>query len=133
MKKTTLVLLLAATLQAHAQATNKKTLVEFKCTCEENLSLRYAAAVRDLLAKSPRYEEVHANSGIFYSWQVSVVSSGLSDRDRTNSDSIALSVVVTKGGFLMTHAVLLCGSGRLQGCAENTLAALDKEVSESEQ
>lgn len=109
-----------------------KTGVKFTCTCEDNLGARYATAVRDLIASSPRYELASEFSGKngttpFVNWGIRVVS--VDPSAGNNGNDTVLSVVITLGQYYLTHSVQYCTSARVKDCAANAIALLDGQVS----
>jgi hypothetical protein len=124
MKYLALLLLLSNT--AFGQASGSvKLKIKFVCTCDDSVGVRYATALRDLIAKSPRYVETNDFSeGTSRHLGIRVVSVDQDD-DHTGR-STAMSIVFTSGSDVyLTHAVQTCGINRVESCAADTLADLD--------
>jgi hypothetical protein len=126
-----LLLLLSLCRPALAQDQPKRIPVKFVCDCTDPVGLLYATAFRDLLAKSPRFEaavnfdKTGGTPPNNPSMQVSVVTLNAWNA----GDQAALSEVILVGETtLATHSVRVCGRTKAAGCAEDTLAQLDKVV-----
>jgi hypothetical protein len=119
------------TLSAPAFAQASKTPVHFQCQCDDAVGARYATAVRDLIAKSPRYIAVpdfivgdtkdgHWNYGI------RVISLDPSTNNIGNMSAIA--IVITFGPLFDNTQIQTCYASDIQTCADNTMAFFDKTV-----
>lgn len=131
-----LVLLFASaiTFGQNVQKSNK-TRIHFSCSCDDVVGSRYATALRDLIASSPRYElaasaEIKPNNAkepTTYNWQLSVVSVDLDQP--AAGHATALSVVLLIGNtFYWTNWVQTCGAHATSDCAAMTLADIDNQL-----
>jgi hypothetical protein len=86
----------------------------------------FAYAMRDLLAKSPRYREATPQDGSNV-FRISVVAEvdQTDYRDPLTPITVALSVVFLRHGDFLGHIVQSCGSAKLEACAQEALTALD--------
>ena len=106
--------------------------VRFSCSCEDQVGARYATALRDLLASSPRYTETPYASEPkgpdskekIYHWEIQVVSIDVDDPALGHQS--ALSVVFMVDDVLLSHHIQTCGASVVSQCAATTLASLDK-------
>jgi len=106
----------------------EKIQVKFDCTCVDPVAARYATAMRDVLAKSPRYVETYlskdpAKDGGDY-WNISVVSLPVNSDD----NAAALSIVFKIGNTYINHLVQVCGTNKVEGCADDTIAQMDSTI-----
>ena len=120
---------------AFAQS-SPKTGVKFACICEDAVGARLATAVRDLIAVSPRYKsvadfQIGKPPKITYNWGIRVVSL---DPSKSETDaggrSTVISFVITLGPIYFFQGVETCGLTKVQDCAEDLIADLDRQVSE---
>jgi hypothetical protein len=108
-----------------------KTGVKFVCTCTDTVGARYATAVRDLIATSPRYKpaaefiEGPENSKI-YNMGIRVTS--LDPQVGNPGNGSALAITITWGALYMTNYIQICPSRDVQTCAANTIADLDSQL-----
>ena len=105
--------------------------VKFSCTCNDTVGARYATAVRDLIAVSPRYKLVGdfvegSKSARVFNMGIRVVS--LDPQGGSPGNGTALATVITWGYLYATNTLQICTSEAVQTCAANTIATLDSEV-----
>jgi hypothetical protein len=124
---TTLVFGVLPLVNAQAQ---EKTKIAFQCQCSQPVAAMYASKVRDLLAISPRYVEGKFSDKEPEGWKLSVVTTNIPSGDLAPS-SVAMSIVLTLGGFLVSHDVQVCGTQKVDVCASTTLADLDSDIQSS--
>jgi hypothetical protein len=125
-----LVTILSATCcfsQTAVYGAKAKTKIAFNCACDDVVGSRYATAFRDLLAKSPRYEETDISKDA--AWDLQVVSV---DVDRTDSGhETAISFTINRHGLYRDSWVSVCGSNKVSSCAADDFSALDDKVQRS--
>lgn len=103
-----------------------KTPLVIVCSCEDLNARGFEAAVRDVLAASPRYYEVHADqTDKTEHYRLLLVA--IDDAD----SSVAVSFVVLRGNYFMTTGVRVCGLNKMAWCANNILAAADHAIQSS--
>ena len=116
-------LLLLSCLKLNAQQPPAKTPLVIVCDCDDLNSRTLETAVRDVVAGSPRYYEVHPDredKTAYYR----LVLVALDDTPQ----SIAVSVVVLHGDSFMTSAVRICGINRMAWCAGTILSSADHAI-----
>lgn len=128
MKKLLCIALLLLPSIAFGQNANKAG-VKFDCTCNDSVGARYATAVRDLIAASPRYESAedfveNPGKSAIYHMGIRVVS--LDPQAGNPGHGSALSIVITWGAFYLASSLQICTSDGVRECAENTMAIMDK-------
>jgi len=109
-----------------------KTPVHFDCSCDDNIGARYATAVRDLIAVSPRYQSTGAfkeGSGADTKWNYGIRVTSINPFNDEGNSSTALAVVFTYGELYLDSYIQVCGVAKIQSCAATTIAMLDKRVS----
>jgi hypothetical protein len=121
---------------ANEEPAPPKIKVYFDCTCDDTAGARYATALRDLIASSPRYvasttfEDPATLPGENYPrfhWVVSAASINVADS--SGAIRTAISVVIRAGrDIFMSQSVFLCGENAVAGCAADTLASLDSKA-----
>lgn len=132
MKSLILTICLAMALPVWGQSAEaKKIPVKFTCTCTDIVGEAYATALRDALAKSPRYREAYlaqykiSNGKFAYNWQIKVVSMDPS-RNSLGTRTV-LSVVFLFGDTeYLDNVVQICGNAAASKCASATLASFDE-------
>jgi hypothetical protein len=109
----------------------EKTKVKIDCTCNDAVGARFATALRDVVASSPRYVETPLSNepgkDAPWHWVISIVSV---DGELNNPNvSTALSIVILVGDdIFMSQFVQVCGSEKIKDCAAHTFASFDAEV-----
>lgn len=129
MKTITLVLCLLISC-AFGQTAPKKG-VKFVCTCNDSVGARYATAVRDLIAASPRYtsaDDFIENPGPSSIPHMGIRVVSLDPQVGSPGNGAALAVVITWGTFYLTSSLQICTSENVRTCAENTIALLDSNA-----
>ncbi len=126
------ILAFFATCSLHAQAPQKLP-VKFTCTCSDPVGARYATALRDLIAASPRYTAssdyvVGKGDDEVWHWGIRVVS--LDPTVGKLGDSTVLSVTLTFGNLYVDAVVQSCLADSPKHCAEDTLSSLDGDIAE---
>jgi hypothetical protein len=114
------ILVCAPGLQAQQPA---KIPLVVKCQCDDPNSRLFETAVRDAVAASPRYYEVHAereDKTAYYRLVLVAV-----DADPA---PVVVSVVVLHGDLFMTSAVRVCGTSKLAWCASSVLSVADHAI-----
>lgn len=115
---------------ALAQAPTKIK-IYVNCTCNDMVGARYATALRDVIARSPRYQLTSAaiegtGKDEIYSWVLNIVS--VDDGNNNEGVSSAISVVLELGGYLSAQRVQTCGRAVIENCAATTLANADADI-----
>jgi len=115
---------------ANAESAPPKTKVKFICTCNDDVGAKFATALRDLLAASPRYMETDDdNDKIFpnvkqrFVWVLSIVSVDASPGNP--GSATAMSTVLLGGPIFLKQQEYLCGTNNVKHCAEDTFSYLD--------
>ena len=126
------ILAALATRSLHAQAPSKIP-VKFTCTCSDPVGARYATALRDLVAASPRYSAssdyvVGKGEDEVWHWGIRVVS--LDPTVGKLGESTVLSVTLTFGNLYIDAVVQSCLADSPKHCAEDTLSSLDGDIAE---
>ncbi len=122
---------LLVTSAAPGQAPAKKA-IKFQCTCDDSVGVRYATAMRDLIAASPRYKsatEFTVGEGKGSVWNLGVRVVSIDPTVGKTGNSTVLSVVLTVGPLYMTSYVQVCTSDGVSSCAADTFAEIDQELS----
>lgn len=114
-----LALGLAATLPAHAQP--HKVDLFITCTTEhDQVGTSLCSALRDSIARSPRYSMVYAPKGAF---EVNIVTV-----EAPSGEATATSTVLSFNGESITHIAQYCPTHEVGTCARNLLAKLDDDI-----
>lgn len=100
-----------------------KTPLVVVCQCDDPNSRLFETAVRDAIAASPRYYEVHPNREDKTSYYKLVLVA--IDADPA---PVVVSVVVLRGDLFMTSAVRVCGTSKLAWCASSVLSVADHAI-----
>ena len=117
--------------QAQDQQNQKRIPVFFLCNCGDEVGKLYATALRDLLAKSPRYVETAdpdlTRGTVDGPPKLSVVVTSI---DPTGEGkSMAHSEVGLLGSSTYLYSTVgWCPKAQVDHCAASTLAALDDQV-----
>ncbi len=114
--------ILGCGLRTQAQQPAKIPLVVV-CQCDDPNSRLFETAVRDAVAASPRYYEVHPNREDRTSYYRLVLVA--LDADPA---PVVVSVVVLRGDSFMTSAVRVCGTLKIAWCASGVLAVADHAI-----
>lgn len=108
-----------------------KTTVVFDCTCSDPVGARFATAVRDALASSPRYmlgytavEKDKDGKATRYHWHLKAVSLDPTPDNEGRSTAISLVLLVGDDVFL-THMVQSCGINKVDSCAADAVSFMD--------
>ena len=124
------VMLILSPLSALAQA---KMNVFFTCQCDDPVGSEFATAFRDLLATSPRFQEVSNpetkdENGKVKSLAITVKVVSVDDKSpgSTGGVATALSTVVLIRDVYFNQQVQTCGRNVVKECAAATLAFVDK-------
>ena len=106
-------------------------LVTIQCDCDDRVSMRVGTALRDQIALSPRYKEVSANDSEGH-WDINILAidpdAGISDQ----GSMAVLSITVTRGNYLWTHLLKVCGRDRVDTCASDIISSMDKNIEETQ-
>jgi len=100
-----------------------KTPLVVVCSCDDLNSRMLESMVRDSVAASPRYYEIHPNredKATYYR----LILVALDD----TPSSIAVSAVVLHGDSFVTSAVRVCGVNKLTWCAGTILSFADHAI-----
>lgn len=119
---------------AFAQST-KKIGVVFNCDCDDITGELYASAMRDLIARSPRFEavskgEIKDDKGkvVLYNWRIRAVS--IDPTSVASGQSAAIAVVFLLGDSIyISMIVQTCRKTAASECAADALASFDKAIS----
>jgi hypothetical protein len=106
-----------------------KTQLFVSCSCDDQLGAKYATALRDIVAKSPRYEETR-NEGddkSGYPFKISLVSI---DTSTSPGEQIAISEVTSFNSILFDQNVQVCSAQSVFNCAQTTFSQVDKSIDE---
>ena len=127
-----LIIALGLAFRAQSQTTSKRTLdVIVSCSCSDTVGKGYARALRDEIARSPRYEEViDSESNRKNSMTISVVTLAIDDDSQGSSSHAAISVVLMFDGTFIDQLVQTCGASVTSDCAKKTINSLDESVSQ---
>jgi hypothetical protein len=116
-----LAVLSAALLVIPAQA--EKANVRVDCTCEDSVGSQVATALRDLIAASPRYNNVNDDHG---GWKMVLVSAPVTSSDPAS----AIGYTILRGNIVFHRSgVKICGKESVDWCARSLYASLDEEAS----
>lgn len=129
--KNLVFLLLLLPMMAFGQ-TPTKTGVKFSCMCNDEVGARYATAIRDLIASSPRYQsavEYQTDLGKSDTWNYGIRVVSLDPTNGKVGTSSVLSIVITWGPVYLQSYVEVCPTDSVKSCAIGTFADLDKEAS----
>lgn len=138
MKKSSIALILIAGIflpfSAKAQQPSRKIPVIISCNCEDEIGRRFASAIRDLLASSPRYylvDDTAANRKSSFS--ISLVSL-VTDKDTSDQPiADAFSTVFLVNGYFLDQAVQTCGRDKVESCTKSTLSDLDSIIEKAKE
>ena len=120
--------MLALVLAASAHAQKDKWAVVVNCTNEDNdiVGMRLCTAVRDEIARSPRYYEASSES---YALTLHIVTASYDDEFRTTSvQAVAITMDGPKGEYYLTNSVLITGANRVKFSAQEIVASLDHQA-----
>jgi hypothetical protein len=120
MKYLFVALLLSSTT---ALAQSRKTPVAIKCEPRNNdtVGSQLCTAIRDAVARSPRYSEVDENPA---GWEIAILTGTTQENVNT-----AASMVVVFRTIYADHELKLCSASTVRRCADGFLATLDDDVS----
>lgn len=109
-----------------------KTAVALTCTCTDQVGQLYASALRDVIARSPRYRLALSPVGgtkrnPIYHYNIVVVSTDDSINNAGQSTALSVSFLIGSSIFLDSE-VQVCGMYRVKYCARQTLAGLDSVI-----
>jgi hypothetical protein len=95
------------------------------CTCTDTVGKSYARALRDLIATSPRYEEItDSKENQKRALLISVVTLPLGDDSDGSARGAAISVVFVFDGTFVEQYVQTCGENA-KSCAQKTFDSVD--------
>lgn len=101
------------------------------CTCDDSVGKGYARALRDLIAKSPRYDElVDSKENRKQALVISVVTLPLGDDTYGSASGAAISVVFVFNGTFVNQYVQTCSESVTASCAQKTLDSVDSMLSQ---
>lgn len=108
-----------------------KTAIYIDCTCEDMVGALYATALRDAIARSPRYSLASSPSegsgkNLKYNWTLSIVS--INDTAGSTGISTAISTVLNIGDIMFGQHIQSCGIDMVTSCAATTLASADNDL-----
>jgi hypothetical protein len=111
--------------------TTPKTKIYVSCTCDDPIGAQYATALRDAIARSPRYTLASASvegagKDKTYNWTLSIVS--IDDTPATPGTSTAISVVLQIGIIITSQRIQVCGYSAVDRCAAAAMANLDSDL-----
>jgi hypothetical protein len=122
-----LILLSTVSLQAQKTPPTVYNLI-VNCTCTDTVGKGYARSLRDLIATSPRYEEISdSKDNEKRALLISVVTLPLGDDSDGTARGAAVSVVFVFNGTFVTQYVQTCGEDT-KGCAQKTLDSVDSII-----
>jgi hypothetical protein len=110
-------------------------LVKFDCSCDDKLGTLYATAFRDLIAKSPRYQETQVaqddgkgtNKNDSYNWFIDIIPMDMTQPADGNAS--AFSIVLKLGNmFYLDHWAQTRGVNMADICAHTIFSAVDNEL-----
>ena len=118
--------------QSRAQKTQPRVYnLIVSCTCEDSVGKGYARALRDLIAKSPRYDAlVDSKENRKRALLISVVTLPLGDDSYGSASGAAISVVFAFDGAFVSQYVQTCSDSVTTNCAQKTLDSLDELLSQ---
>ncbi len=112
-----------------------RTPVKFECQCSDQVGSLYATAFRDLLAQSPRYQEVSAavekdTTGKItaLTFHILVVSIDPSGQNEGKAAAIAVTLLIGDD-YYESQQVQWCPSSDVKRCAEGTMSFMDGLIS----
>jgi len=126
------LVMLLFTMPALGQAPTKvKIYVE--CTCDDIVGAQYATALRDAIARSPRYElasspSVGVGKSLIYWWSLSIVTLDDSNSPAEPGHKTAISIVLTFNAAMVSQHIQTCGVSAVDHCAAMTLSSTDNEI-----
>lgn len=95
------------------------------CTCTDTVGKGYARSLRDLIATSPRYEEITDSTEYRKrALLIGVVTLPLGDDSDGTARGAAISVVFVFNGTFISQYVQTCGEDT-KGCAQKTFDSVD--------
>lgn len=118
--------------QSSSPAASSKTAVAFSCTCTDEVGQLYASALRDQIARSPRYRlaesaEAGTKEHPIFHLNIEVVS--IDDSFSNSGQKAAMSVVFLMGNSMYIGSdVQTCGIDKVDLCVRETLAELDSDM-----
>jgi hypothetical protein len=113
---------------AFAQQQKNTVKVILDCTCEDSTGQAYESALKDRIAKSPRYTEVvDTPENRKRSILLSAVS--MDDTENKTGANAAFADVVLIDGTYLDHWVQECSHDIAAACAERAFDLLDKDTS----
>jgi len=96
------------------------------CTCDDSVGKGYARALRDLIAKSPRYNALtDTKENRKRALLISVVTLPLGDDSHGTALGAAISVVFVFDGTFMEQYVQTCSDSVTADCAQKTFDSFD--------
>lgn len=133
---TLLISLLAAFITLHGQTVDGKTKLVFSCTCTDTVGIQLASAIRDSIARSPRYTlsdtaDIRVTADITaHAYKLSIVSMDpQSDNPSLANLSTVLSAVVLIGSSrYVGNFVDICGRQAVDLCAEQVISMTDSAI-----
>ena len=100
--------------------------VRVSCSCTDPTARAFAEAVRDAVARNPRYRDVTLTSGTERDLvRLSIVSLPLGGGSHADAPATALSIVFLKDGVMLDHLVETCDQTSVDACARTTVATFD--------
>ncbi len=128
MKRCLLVLFLVISFAVSSKAQKAPATVYnliVSCTCTDTVGRGYARALRDLIATSPRYQEItDSKENQKKALLISVVTLPLGDDSNGSARGAAISVVFVFDGTFLSQYVQTCGDDS-KSCAQKTFDSVD--------
>lgn len=118
--------------QSKPEVMPHKIKVHLNCTCEDVVGSKYATALRDLIATSPRYiaaDNFVDGTGTTAVWNYGLRIVTLDPSNGKTGVSTVIAVTITWGPIFLDSLVQTCGDEVAKSCASSTFASLDKDVS----
>jgi hypothetical protein len=112
---------------AHAQKPAPKVRnVIVSCTCTDSVGKAYSRALRDIIAKSPRYAELSdTKENRKQALLLSIITLPIDDDSQGTSSEGAISIVFAFDAVFLNQYVQVCGINAAERCAQTTLDSVD--------
>jgi hypothetical protein len=114
------MLSLFLTSAAFAQATKTDLAIHCVWLPEDVVGGQLCAALREAVARSPRYQEAVSNP---QGWQIRLATMGIHDNKGT-----AVSMVLIYHAIYVVNTVQVCGESVIHDCAEGMLSDSDDHI-----
>jgi hypothetical protein len=116
------ILMLALFLTSAAFGQTTKTDIAIHCVSlpEDVVGGQLCSALREAVAKSPRYQEAVSNP---QGWQIRLATMGIADNNGT-----AVSMILIYHAIYVANTVQVCGASVVSDCAQGMLSDSDDHI-----